>query len=693
MLQKFAGFVKNLANLHKHTSQVRTIKEEEVIALSRQGIQAGGIDMKKKLMLLFVLIAAIPLVLSAMVSSYFSNQALVDGVYNSNKMIATSLAKEIDEMLVAKLKTLIIAANGPEIRSMDTGRQMAAMRNIAKQYDDMRGMIVADAAGVQTVRTEGKLGNIADRAYFKEITGGAASVVSEVLIAKGTGLASVILAVPIKDDNGLLRGVLLGVVDLNKLSNYIAGTQVGATGYAFLVDRTGKVIAHPHQKLVKEMVDLSALEPVKAAVAKQEGVTDYEYEGTQKLAGYSFVPSACWGVIAQQPLDEALAGVTKIRNTGIAFTLGGVLLAALAGLFAAGFMTRPIRALVAATNRLATGDLTVKVSVSSRDELGQLAQSFNAMVDNIRGLLRGVMNTADQVAASAQELSATSGEAERAINQIAASITDFAQGAHNQTEEIEVTLKTVDQLTIASQDVAEKARSASTLSEEMAGAAQTGGVAAQSAVDKMREIQEVTTTTGEVVSGLGEKSRQIGQILDVISEIAGQTNLLALNAAIEAARAGEQGRGFAVVAEEVRKLAEQSQEAAQQIAVIVREIQSQTGQAIEAMQSGNAKVNEGVDVVQTAGGALQNILGKITSSVAMIETISDAADKQAEGMSGMVRSTEQVAVIARQSTANAQSTAAASEQVTASMEEIAGAANSLATMASELQQLVMKFKI
>ncbi len=470
-------------------------------------------------------------------------------------------------------------------------------------------------------------------------------------------------------------------------------TKIGNSGYAFVVDKNGSVVAHPDQKLVKEMVDLSALAPVKAAIAGQAGVTEYEYEGAKKLAGYSFVPMAKWGVVAQQPLDEAMAGVVKIRNTGIAFTVGGILLAALAGLFAAGFLTRPIREMVAATDRLAAGDLTVKVNVTARDELGQLAQAFNAMVDNLQNLIRGVMNTADQVAASAQELSATSVEAERAINQIAATITDFAQGAHSQTEEIEKTLQTVDQLTEASQAVAEKARTATELSTEMADAAKTGGGAAQSAVDKMNEIRAVTTATGEVVTGLGEKSQQIGQILDVISEIAGQTNLLALNAAIEAARAGEQGRGFAVVAEEVRKLAEQSQEAAQQISLIVREIQAQTDQAINAMNSGNLKVNEGVGVVQTAGDALQNILGKVTGSVDMIEAISTAAKEQAEGMREMVQGTEQVAVIARQSSANAETTAAATEEITASMEEIAGAANSLATMAGELQALVTRFRI
>lgn len=653
---------------------------------------AGGFGMKQKLVLLFVVIAAVPLILATMVSSYFSHTALVNGVFENNRTLAASLAREIDGMLEARIKALVIAASGPEMQSMDTARQLPIMRSIANQYHDMPGLIVARADGQQTVRTQGTLANIADRAYFKEVMGGAGVVVSDVLVAKGTGQVSVVLAVPIRDGQGI-RGVLLGVVDLNYLSNYIAHTKVGETGYAFVVDRNGGIVAHPDQKLVKEMTDMSALAPVKAVIAGQAGVAEYEFEGVKKLAGYSFVPMARWGIVVQQTMDEAMAGANKVRTTGIAFTVGGIILAALAGLFAAGVLTRPIREMVAATTRLAAGDLTATVTVSTRDELGLLAQAFNTMVDNLRGLIRGVMNTADQVAASAQELSATSAEAERAITQIASTMTDFAQGAHSQTEEIEKTLQVVDRLTEASQAVAEKARAASGLAGEMAGAAETGGTAAGSAVDKMTEIKEVTAATGQVVAGLGEKSQQIGQILDVISEIAGQTNLLALNAAIEAARAGEQGRGFAVVAEEVRKLAEQSQEAAQQIAVIVREIQAQTAEAIGAMESGNVKVAEGVGVVQTAGEALQAILGKVTTSVGMIEAINGAAKEQAQGMHAMVQSTGQVAVIARQSSASAETTAAASEEVTASMEEIAGASQALATMAGELQSLVTKFKI
>lgn len=660
--------------------------------MNRKVNRSQGFTMKKKLALYFAIIAAVPLILTTVVTSYFSHQALVSGVYENTQTVAAGLAREINGMLEAKIKALTIAAATQEMQSMDTARQLPILRSVAGQFTDMPSIIVADTKGKQTIRTVGTLASSADRAYYKEVAGGANVAISEVLVAKGTGQASVVIAVPIRDASGI-KGVLIGVVDLALLSEFVAKTKIGATGYAAVVDQTGKVVAHPDQKLVKEMADLSAIPPVKAAISGQYGAMAYEFQGVKKLGGYSFVPLSRWGVVAQQPMDEAMAGAVKVQTTGIIFTLVSIVLAILAGMFVAGRLTNPIRNMVAATERLADGDLTVKVSVTSRDELGQLAQAFNDMVDNLKNLIHGVISTADQVAASAEELSATSSEAERAITQIANTITDFAQGAHNQTEEVEKTLGIVDKLTQASSAVATQAGAAAGLSEEMARAAETGGGAAHNAVATMSEIKEVTNTTTTVVTGLGDKSQQIGQILDVISEIAGQTNLLALNAAIEAARAGEQGRGFAVVAEEVRKLAEQSQEAAQQISQIVREIQAQTEEAITAMNSGNEKVGIGVGVVETAGESLQDIADKIKSSVDMITAINAAAKEQVAGMQTMVGSTEHVAVIARQSSANAETTAAASEEVTASMVEISGAAQSLATIASELQTLVAKFRI
>ena len=651
-----------------------------------------GLSMKVKLVIGFILLAALPVIFTTIATSYLSNQALMDLLYANNQRTAVSLASEINEMIEAKIKALKVAANSQELQSMDVARQLPMLWSVNKQYPEMQ-LIVSDSLGTQTVRTEGKLANVSDRAYFQQVKNGALFSVSDVLVAKGIGKSSVMICVPIKDELDTLKGTIIGVIDLAALSRTIGETKIGQSGYAFLVDRMGKIIAHPNPALVTEQTDLSSLEAVKEAIGGKSGVAVYNYEGTKKMAGYSHVPLAGWGIIAQQPHDEAIAGATKVLWTGVGLTLAAILLAVVVAVLAAGVFTRPVRDLVTASERIAQGDLTTRASVTTKDELGQLAAAFNAMVDNLQHLIRAVTSIAEQVAASSQELAATSNEAEKAVSQIASTMTEFAEGSQQQALEMDRTLQVVDQLKDMSQAVAEKAQAASALSAEMASAAESGGGAARNAVDKMNEIKDVTAATAEVVSALGEKSKQIGQILDVISGIAGQTNLLALNAAIEAARAGEQGRGFAVVADEVRKLAEQSQVATQHIANIVREIQNQTDEAIRAMDSGSGKVNEGVDVVQTAGRALQNILDKITSSVSVIGDINAASNQQRRSMQDMVSSAGYVAAIARQSSAGVQSTAAASEQVTGSIGDIASAADALAKMAGELQAMVSKFKI
>jgi methyl-accepting chemotaxis protein len=232
-----------------------------------------------------------------------------------------------------------------------------------------------------------------------------------------------------------------------------------------------------------------------------------------------------------------------------------------------------------------------------------------------------------------------------------------------------------------------------TMAERAANAALEGGEAIDQVVGKMADIEKTVNHSAVVVAELGVRSREIGQIVATISGIAGQTNLLALNAAIEAARAGEQGRGFAVVAEEVRKLAEQSQEAAKQIADLVGTIQSDTDKAVAAMNDGTREVKNGSEVVNTAGETFRNIVELVQQVSAQIKESTAAIEKLADGSLQIVEGVSHVDQISRNTSLEAQTVSSATEEQCATLEEVATSSATLAGLAEQLQEAVHQFKI
>ncbi len=209
----------------------------------------------------------------------------------------------------------------------------------------------------------------------------------------------------------------------------------------------------------------------------------------------------------------------------------------------------------------------------------------------------------------------------------------------------------------------------------------------------MARIEDTVNTSASVVAKLGERSKEIGQIVDTISGIASQTNLLALNAAIEAARAGEQGRGFAVVAEEVRKLAEQSQEATQRIAELIGHIQTDTDKAVDAMNDGTREVKTGAEVVDSAGTAFREIVELVSQGSGQIRDISAAVQEMASGSQQIVGLVKKIDILSKTSAGEAQSVSAATEEQLASMEELATSSQALAQLAQDLQTAVAKFRV
>jgi methyl-accepting chemotaxis protein len=243
------------------------------------------------------------------------------------------------------------------------------------------------------------------------------------------------------------------------------------------------------------------------------------------------------------------------------------------------------------------------------------------------------------------------------------------------------------------QKVAANANEAAGHSAQATDKANEGNKSINKAVNQMVYIEQTVTNSALMVAKLGERSNEIGQIVDTISGIAGQTNLLALNAAIEAARAGEQGRGFAVVAEEVRKLAEQSQNAAKQIAALISEIQGDTATAVLAMNDGTREVKLGAEVVNASGRAFQEIATMINQGSGQMKQIAIGVEQMAIGSQQIVNSVKKIDELSKKASGEAQTVSAATEEQSASMEEISSSSQALAHLAMNLREAVSKFQL
>jgi methyl-accepting chemotaxis protein len=378
----------------------------------------------------------------------------------------------------------------------------------------------------------------------------------------------------------------------------------------------------------------------------------------------------------------------------ISVILAAILLVALIGWLISRVITIPLKQVAASIQEVAVGNLSIPtLALQSRDEIGQVANALNTMITNLRDLISQVNRSAEQVAASSEELTASAEQTALAAGQVASAVTEVAGGAEQQLTAVKHGSGSVENMLTSIRQVSANATLVANTSEKAAQAAIHGSEAIAKAITQMVIIENTVTDSSVVVEKLGERSKEIGQIVDTISGIAGQTNLLALNAAIEAARAGEQGRGFAVVAEEVRKLAEQSQDAAKHIAALIGEIQAETATAVTSMKNGKNEVRTGTDVVNGAGRAFESINSFTKEATEQIRKISFEIEHVAQGSQSVVDTMDNIAIICRQTAGETQSVSAATEEQSATMQEIAASSQALAKLAEELQRAVTRFRL
>lgn len=314
---------------------------------------------------------------------------------------------------------------------------------------------------------------------------------------------------------------------------------------------------------------------------------------------------------------------------------------------------------------MATGDLTVRVKGNYQGDHQLMKNNINNLGEALTELLREVNEAADSTASASAEISSSSEE--------------LASGAHEQTAQTAEVASAVQQMSSTILQTTKNASGAADNAKRAGDIAVEGGKVVKETVDGIARIAVVVKRATETVEQLGKSSDEIGEIIQVIDDIADQTNLLALNAAIEAARAGEQGRGFAVVADEVRKLAERTTKATKEIAAMIKQIQKDTSEAVQSINTGTEEVEKGKELASKAGVTLNQIIEAAERVVAEVEQVAAASEEQssaAEQISGSIESINNV-----------------SQQSAIGTQQIARATEDLNSLTLGLQNTLAKFKI
>ncbi len=359
------------------------------------------------------------------------------------------------------------------------------------------------------------------------------------------------------------------------------------------------------------------------------------------------------------PLDRVDEQVGAFITRGLTWTVPLVIAGVVLFVWLLKVMfARPVGQLIERIRDIAQGegDLTKRIVVNSEDEVGQLGKWFNLFVQKIHDVVAEVAGASREVASAA--------------TQIAASSEEMASGMGEQTQQVTQISSAVEEMSASIVEVARKSADAANSAADSGKVATEGGKVVAQTIEGMKSISRAVSASAASVQELGKRGEQIGQIIEVINDIADQTNLLALNAAIEAARAGDHGRGFAVVADEVRKLADRTTKATEEIADSIKAIQTETNQAVERMNAGTAEVESGVVSATTAGQSLESIVTGAQTVAAMIQSIAAAAEEQSAASEQVSRNVESISAVTRQASEGAGQAASAASQLSNKSEQL-----------------------
>jgi len=569
---------------------------------------------------------------------------------------------------------------------------------------------IVDKNGNSTVMDgTGKTTDVSERDYFKKAISGQPNE-SDMIISSVTGEAVLIVAAPIME-NGEITGVLYGRIDGMALSDITDAIKYRDTGYGYIANTSGTMIAHKNRDLVTsqfnlveagktnpDYIQLGNLFTTKFLLGTP-GYGTYFFDGSQRIVGFSPVADTNWIVVVGIQQSEILSGIHKVENIIIAIVIAGILLGAAITWYVSNTISKPIAAVTKDVEKQANLDFSIdeksdsKKYSSRKDEIGIMIGALKHMETNIRDFIIQTSDNAQQVAASSEELTATTEQTASASEEIARTIEDIAQGASDQARDTETTASNVEQMGEMLENDAQLMNQLNGSVVLIDKAKEEGFQILRQLVDQTKKNNTASNAVYEAIMSNYESTEKIESASSMIQNIAAQTNLLALNAAIEAARAGEAGKGFAVVADEIRKLAEQSNNFTKEIKTVIQELKDKSQGAVDTMAEVKTIVDSQTLSVKETENKFTGIAGAIDSIKVIIKNLNDSSALMEKNKDRIVELTQNLSAISEENAAGTQEASASIEEQHASMLEIANSAEGLAKIAESLQLLISKFVV
>lgn len=654
---------------------------------------------------ILVVVACILVGAASIITSYMSMKADAE---KSLTDITVLGAEKVEILTKDRLMILQELANREQTKNMHFTTQRASLISDVKRLNYLDMAIVTPDGKAKYVLEE-KEADLADREYVQKALKGEANM-SDVIISKVTNTAVLMYAVPIIRADEVV-GVLIARSDGNALYEIIKDMGFGETGYAYMINDKGTVVAHENRDYVmnqftpiEESKEDSSLKSVaglfEKVLAEKSGVSEYTFNNKNQYAAYNPVPNTPWILVNTVDQSEVLSGVYDLINILVIVVIVVMVTALLLSFYIGKRIAGPVVQLTSLVNKRGNldfqdeaGSNRHKKSNKAKDEIGLMEDAIISMSDNIRNFIHNVTDTAEQVSATSEELTATSEQSASVSQEVAQAVGKISDGALNQAKSTEDAAEKLNNL--SDEIVSNKDRTvelnAATI--EINQHIKSGLATIEDLYQKNDKSSKTIAQVYQSIVKTNESSVKISEVTEMIAGVSDQTNLLALNASIEAARAGEMGRGFAVVAEEIRKLAEQSSSMTAMIEKIIKELRTDAEITVEKMNETNTMVAAQAESVAKTKSSFEEIASAIKKSDELVQLINQSSQVMEDSKEAVLLSLGMLLSVADDNAASAEEVSASAEEQAASAEEISSASDDLSKMAQSLQEMIRQFKV